>query len=452
MLNSVKLKESLAAELDKVTAVNALCEKESREPTADEQAIVNTAIGEDGKGGEVAKIKAKIVQAEAFEAEVANAAASRAVPGVSHTRSLENDARPTIPAEARWHSGAITAFKGADKELHAFAAGQFFKAALANNAKSSEWLRNNGFAISNAHSEGDASKGGVFVPTVLETAVIELLVQYGVLSGNVTAKPMTSAAQEFPYRVSGLTAYWGKEATALATATDKVWNKYRLIAKKMYALTYWSNELSEDATVQLGNDLTREMAYAMAYKEDDTLFNGDGSDTYEGILGLKNALGAGSKVTTSAGELAFSDLTNSHFGQVMAKLPNYGGIRPKWYISKAGWEQSMARLQYAAGGNTAMDLGNGLTPTFRGYPVVWCELMPTSSGDVASTILAYFGDLDMGILFGRRRGMTVSTSTEVKWLEEQTAMKATQRLDLYIHSKGDASNPGAIVALVTPGS
>jgi len=450
MLNVTKLREQLAAKLDEVAAVNALCEKESREPTADEMAVVNANIGEDGKSGIVAKLKNDIARAEAFDNEVKAQAAKRAPAGVQHEVDPVN--RPTIPAEARWHSGAINSFKGSDKELHAFTAGQFFKAALTGNQKATEWLANNGHNIRNAHSEGDASKGGIFVPTILETSVIELMVQYGVLSGNVTAKPMSSAAQEFPYRVSGLTAYWGKEATALATATDKVWNKYRLVAKKMYALTYWSDELSEDATIQLGNDLTREMAYAMSYKEDDTLFNGDASDTYEGITGLKNGVAAGSIVTTATGELAFSDLTNVHFGSVMAKLPNYGGIRPKWYVSKAGWEQSMARLQYAAGGNTAMDLGNGLTPMFRGYPVVWSELMPTTDQDQASTIIAYFGDLDMACLFGRRRGMTVQTSTEVKWLEGQTAMKATQRIDLYFHSRGTANAAGAVVALKTAAS
>ncbi len=64
----------------------------------------------------------------------------------------------------------------------------------------------------------------------------------------------------------------------------------RLTAKKLMVLTKYSNELNEDAVLNIGDDLAGEIAYAFALKEDQCGFLGDGTSTYGGITGVTTAL------------------------------------------------------------------------------------------------------------------------------------------------------------------
>ncbi len=74
-----------------------------------------------------------------------------------------------------------------------------------------------------------------------------------------------------------------------------------LVAKKFGALTKYSRELAEDAVVNLGDYIAGEVAYAFANKEDDAGFNGDGTSSFNGIVGLKNSVGSAGIKTQGTG-------------------------------------------------------------------------------------------------------------------------------------------------------
>jgi HK97 family phage major capsid protein len=107
----------------------------------------------------------------------------------------------------------------------------------------------------------------------------------------------------------------------------------------------------------------------------------------------------------------------------------------------------------AAGGNTIADLQAGAQPRFLGYPVVFADVMnSTLTAQTSTDGLAYFGNLRMAGLFGDRRGLAIATSTDVYFTTDDVGVRATERFDVNIHDKGDASNAGGIVMLSTPGS
>jgi HK97 family phage major capsid protein len=60
----------------------------------------------------------------------------------------------------------------------------------------------------------------------------------------------------------------------------------QLTAKKLAALVTLSSELDEDAIVEMVDYVANEIAWAMASKEDDCAFNGDGTSTYGGMKGV----------------------------------------------------------------------------------------------------------------------------------------------------------------------
>ena len=463
MLNSKVLNEKIQAELDKVAAVNSLCEKDKREASPEEVAIVNEAIGADGKGGSVAKLRAQLAQAQAFEAELAAMATQRAqnatrvpVPAVhgggSDADSSSPFARIRVPVSARARK-PMQAFSGPLAEQEAFATGRYFQAVVGSR-DARNWCRDNlGVDIQAGMTEGTDSAGGFLVPPAYEANLIRLVADYGVARRKLRTQPMSGDTFSRPRRTGGLTAYFTGEIGA-PTESTMTGDVVQLVAKDIRALTYWSRNLDEDAAIAVADLNMMEMATAFAYKEDICAFSGDGTSTYGGIVGIKNALAAGSIYTAASGHTTLATLTLADFDGMIGQLPAYaeksGG--PEWYMHKTVWANAVLRLASGVGGVTSTEIVNGLSRNlFRGYPVNFVEVM-TSTATTSTAGVCYFGNLPMAADFGDRRGVTVRTSTEAAFTTSQVAMLAFERFDVNIHDKGDSSNAGAIIGLTMAAS
>lgn len=363
------------------------------------------------------------------------------------------DTQIVIPTNAQPRR-ELKAFKNPED---AYVSGRWMLASFFDHQPSVRWLADHG-VLNASFQTGDDQYGGAFVPVQLENTIIRLVESYGVFRQNSMYVPMASARYVKQVRTGGVTAYAMGETTGAnegsntTTRTEPSYKPVELIARKWGTEMRMSNEFAEDSIVEMADQFAVESALAFANAEDDAAFNGDGTSTYNGIVGLKNALAAGSILETAGGSLAFGDITLVEFGNAVGKLPDYQGINPKWYISKPGYYASMDKLKNAAGGNTKEELSTGASASFLGYDVVWTRVLPTALTDQASTILAYFGDLSMGTLYGERKGMTMDLTDQRYWDEDQIAVKARKRMDVNIHSRGDASNPGAVIAIKTPAS
>ena len=350
--------------------------------------------------------------------------------------------------------GTVKNFKGEDARLNAYKSGQFILASM-GNAKSAQWCRDHGVEVL-SQNEGTNTAGGYLVPPEMATAIIDLREQYGVFRRNCAKFPMSRDTLTINRRSGGLTAYWVAEEGAY-TDSSKSWNQVDLVAKKLTALTYWSNELSEDSVLSLADDLANEMAYAFALKEDQCGFVGDGTSTYGGILGVINRFATGSYAgsvfqSPTAGHSLYSALTLSDFHGVTALLPLYARPRAKWYMSQAAFSTACERLMYAGGGNTVSTIGGGTGPSFLGFPVEISQVMNTTLTSQTSTYVLFFGDLSMAACMGTRRDITVDTSNQVRWTQDQMAIKASQRFDIVVHDTGSALAAGPVVCLETSSS
>ena len=269
-------------------------------------------------------------------------------------------------------------------------------------------------------TEGSNTAGGYLVPDVLDNAIIDLAIQYGVFRQNARIVPMTSETKIQPRRTGGLTAYFVGESTA-GTESSKTWDNVKLIAKKSMVLTKTSKELAEDAIIAIVDDLVGEIGRAFAYQEDNCGFNGDGTSTYGGIVGVREALikscsSTGISTGTMSGGLtrygtghSYANVTMANLNAVVGTLPTYARMNAKWYCSPLFYNAVMERLLIALGGNTVTEGINGTrTRTFLGYPVIETEIMPTASA--VNQVCALFGDLRMAADFGDRRATTLSTS------------------------------------------
>ena len=440
------LKEEKQSLLDEVQAITAVATDESRELSKDESARINSILGKGDQVGLADQVQAQLDQRQKIEAVQMNLAAARA--------EIQQPAAPAAPkARIEFPSfrGKVKSFKGPNAERDAYIAGQFYNATLFNSASSREWLKENGNLVRAAHSTGDNEKGGYLVPESTESTLIRLVEEYGVFRRNVGRVWPVQGSTRVPKRAGGFTVYHPGENEDI-TLSDMAFADVELTPKKAAVLTKISNELSEDALPMLGDVLTQEFAYAFAVDEDNAGFNGDGTSSFNRIVGLKNALAAGSIFDGGSGKVAAEDFILADYLSAMGKLKRYPGIMPKWYVHSEVFQSTFAKIQMATAGNRIEDIGNGPMMMFLGYPVEFCQIMPNTATDSASTIFAYFGDLSYAVEMGDARGITVASDSSIYFASDALGVRCTQRYDIQVHDKGTASASGSIIALKTAAS
>lgn len=360
-------------------------------------------------------------------------------------------------------------FKGKDAKKDAYTLGQFTLAVM-GQPKAQSWCREQGvpFAALADHNESQNWVGGYLVPEALDASIIDLRETYGVFPRLARRVPMTSDTTRRIRRASGLTAYYVAEQSA-TTKSNKTWDQISLVAKEIASLGIYSNVLSDDAIISLGDDIAGEAAYAIATAIDDAGFNGDGTSTYGGIVGVLSAISALSGTVANiaglvegAGNL-WSELTIADHAALMGRLPEFAETpNVGWICSKAFWGGVMVRLAYAGGGNSTVEIQNGVMKSFMGYPVYISQKMPRTTA--VSQISCLFGDLALAADFGDRSGTTISLSRDATigsinlFETRQTAVQVSQRFDINVHDVGNASataasrQPGPIVGLITAAS
>lgn len=456
------LKEELGeieAERDLLVAraeeIHELANKENRELKAEEKTEIEGILGAGkDKPGKVAtldsrhtELAAKIETEEKWQAKVKNRAKA-----IAATVSANGDGRITIPANVRRHA-SLKSFIGQDAEAQAYIAGQWYLACLGHDG-AQQWCNERGLVFRNALGTGSNAGGGALVPNPLEANLIRLVENFGVFRRKARSVPMSSETFSFPRRTGGVTAYFvAQNPSSGTTESEPTFDNISLTARELCTATRMSRNISEDALISIADLLTTEIALAMATKEDQCGFLGDGTSTYGGITGLKNALADGSEVTAATGNTQFGTLDLEDFEAMIAKLPQYPGIRPEWYIHSAGYALSMLRLQMAAGGNTVSEIAGQGSRMFMGYPVNFVQVMNSTTGAQTSTEgLCYFGDLSMAAAFGSRVGMSIEFSTE-RYVElNQIGVFGRERFDIVVHDVGTSSLPGPVIGLETPGS
>lgn len=453
---AIELREQRGEVCDKASAIVALAESEKRSITVAEQTQIDGFLADGDRLGseadryeKLATFQDSLLQNRTSVIAVAESSGSDGVE-ISQQRKI------TVPATARHRfTGRLKAFENTPRgEAEAYLSGQFFLATICKNEASSKWCREYGVdtRFYGAMTGSDNTLGGYVIPEEMDRRIIVLREERGVFRREAMIWPMGSDTLNIPRRAGGTTAYFVGDNVEI-TASDPTLNQVQLVAKKLGALIKLSSEVSEDAIISLADFVTSEIAYSFADKEDECGFNGDGTSTYGGIVGIKNALLAGSEYEALSGNTAFSTLDLVDFESMIGKLPQYAERNAKWYIHRAGWAASMMRLADAAGGNTTSNIMGGVGTSFLGYPVVFTQVMnSTLTAQTSTEGLCYFGDLRMAGAIGTRRGLSLMQSDQRYFELDQLAIKGTQRFDINVHERGTATVAGAMIGLKTPAS
>tara|TARA_R110000868_G_scaffold260927_1_gene519040 strand:+ start:758 stop:2128 length:1371 start_codon:yes stop_codon:yes gene_type:complete len=353
-----------------------------------------------------------------------------------------------IPAKARAH-GILNAYRGPDAERDAYIAGNVILAGVYGNQAAAAWCHQRGLQVNASLTTTNNTAGGFLVPEEMNSTLIRLREERGVFPQFANRIPMGADIMRVPRLLSDVTAYWTGEGVDI-TASDPVIGEAELMARKLAALTKVSSELDEDAVVMVGDMVTQSMAYAMADKIDLAAFLGDGTSTYGGVLGLKNALDSSAQIGSLTGNDAANNQDLDDFEKVLGSYPQYAGASPRWFMHSAVYYAACVRLMAAAGGNSITTLENGATTQmFMGYPVTFVQVMPSTITTLASTIIAYFGDLRLGCSYGTRRSTRTEVSTERYFESDLIGIKCTERIAINVHERGDSIRNRPILAMKT---
>jgi HK97 family phage major capsid protein len=384
-----------------------------------------------------------------------------------------------IPARLAY--SRVRNFKDRDGQSaaeRAYAFGRWFFATSYGHRPSQQWCVEHGVdltavgrdgtilgqigATNLAHTEVINTQGGFLVAPQFETDLIDLREQFGVVRGLFRNRPMSSDAMSIPRRTGGLTAYFVSDNEAITEST-KSWDQVNLSAKKIGVLSKVSSELSEDAFINVADDLAGEIAYAFSELEDGCGLIGDGSTTYGGMVGITQAfLNLSATRANIAGLFVgtgnlWSELTLADHNFVKAKLPKYANNnRTRWLCSQQYWAGVMERLALAAGGITDAMIAAGYQPRFLGFPVVISQKMPTAEAN--DHIPALLGDFTLAAAFGDRRQTTIAMSEHSSFANDVLDIRGTERFDINVHDIGNASGTaalrvaGPVVGLLTAAS
>jgi HK97 family phage major capsid protein len=389
----------------------------------------------------------------AKEAEL-RAVVEKAAPAAATAPVVEQPKKVEIRAIHPHHTTLRAFNDSAEAVESAYRCGRWLRATVFKNADDLRWCRDHGVEA-RALNEGSNSAGGALVPEEFANRVIRLVETYGTFPGSAENVSMSRDTMVIPKRLTGTTAYFVGEGSSV-TESEPTYGNVSLVAKKLAVGCRMSTEVVEDALVSLADAVAAEFATSLAYRIDLCGWLGDGTSQYGGINGIVNKINDGthtaSVVSAATGNTAFETLDVEDFLAAMGKLPLFARQGAAWYVSPAGYAASIARLKYAAGGNTVDNLGRDAGESFLGYPVRMVHVMNSTLGADTNKVKVLFGNMNLSSIYARRRDFSVRLFDQVYATTDQLLLQGTMRFDINHHSLGSTSEVGPVVALKSAAS
>lgn len=303
--------------------------------------------------------------------------------------------------------------------------------------------------------------GGALIPEDFEASLIELKEEYGAFTRCVGVEPMARDTKLVPRFGTDVTVYVPGEGTAI-TESSPTFDQVSLTARQWAALSTHSVEIANDTPLNLAEIITRSMKRAIEKKKDEVGFGGDGTSTYFGINGFRNAIvQPGTNPEDNDGlQLAsgdtWSEIVLADVQKMMGLLPEYAETgNTRFVCSKRFWANVLQRLALAAGGTLAAEIIAGARQkTFLGYPVeiALAGMLNTDPGTgttARDTVPLLFGDFGMAAKNGEvAGGIAIATSDQRYFEQALIGIRALYRTAVTVHDVGSDTEAGPVVGLI----
>lgn len=457
-----KIREEVAAEIAAATATTATAEMVSAAAEGAQKAFAKLTQCENAIRAKRQLIDMKSKNAESLN----NYRGSFAVPTGNTVATSE------VVVKSRPYKGKAFKQYGADAEKAAYRAGASI-AALLGDDRAKNFCKDNGvdFRRKDMGTESD-SLGGFLVVPELEAAVSYYREERGVGRSMMEVKTGSTERVERNRNLGGTNVLALGEGQTY-TPSDVKFDRVGVTAKKFGALTKASVEITEDAYTSLAEEIAKDHGFAHAVKEDQCIFLGDGTSTYNGLVGINETFkalvtGAGGTFTNDSHKAyaagiqvatgsTVASVTVSDLIKMQSKVATFPGMNNKFYIPSQIWYGQISPLITSVSGNTTTQIVDGLPRTFlNGFEVVFTDELYTPILTAENNaFVAFFGDATQAGLFYDRLGLSITPSQEAGYLSDELYWKSTARYGLNWWNVGNASSTaanrkrGALAALVT---
>ena len=216
----------------------------------------------------------------------------------------------------------------------------------------------------------------------------------------------------------GVQMSWTEEA-AQKQETQPQFRQMSLIAHKLAAVTYASDELLEDSAIELEALLARLFAGAISNEHDWAFINGTGAGQPLGVVTASGGNGPTIIVPPAVpGAIGIADIFNM--------LTAFTGQNPIWLAHQSTMPEILG-LAGPAGNPSYVWIANGRDAapvSLMGFPIYFIENCPTR-GEPGSLILADWSKY----VVGERKATTIDASTDYRFAYDITTWRAVSRID-----------------------
>lgn len=267
-----------------------------------------------------------------------------------------------------------------------------------------------------AMNEGTGSAGGFVVPEEWASEVARVVEDFGLVPKLARRYPMKYDTLRVPRLSSSVAVSYPGEGVA-GTPSQPVFEEVVLTSKTLVGLTALTNELLEDANIDVVNLLTELFAEAIAGENDKQGLVGSGAP----FTGILNATGTNPVLMTTN---TFADVSPDYARDMITSVKpwslqgaSYIMHRDIWSIiqkkkSSTGGDYFASAANPVLGNNTAnQGFPTAQAGTLWGYPVYLSDKMPSIGDDAPSTKFVIFGNLKH-LYMGVRKDLAVSISDQ----------------------------------------
>lgn len=292
-------------------------------------------------------------------------------------------------------------------------------------------------------SEGTDSEGGYLVPSPLSNRIFEIITAVGHARKEMTVLPMSSMTLDLSTLVTKPTVAVIAEG-AQVTASDMVFGRKTLTATKVAGITAMSNEVLDDANIDLINYNIQKFGEAYADFEDLNFFN---TSAAAGITGLLEDTTTEVDMATGATTDAFSDVTYDNLIDVVYAIGAKQRQGAKWCMSSYIVSLVM-KLKDDNGMPVWSRPVDGEPARLLGYPIIENDQMPDAGDSDPETKFLLFGNFKKYIV-GDRKSMTSTVLNEATVGSTNLAEKDSSGLRVVERISGIAPTPLEFVSLAT---
>jgi HK97 family phage major capsid protein len=242
-------------------------------------------------------------------------------------------------------------------------------------------------------AEGAAGTGGDLVPDEYQWDMIALARSKSYFLQLANVVPMTSDVCYLPTEATLATMHWHSEAATMSQS-EPTFSHVTLTAKKATCYAISSNELLQDARIDIVSILTEQFAYGIGLDIDNQALNGTGVPTSgllcSGVLTTNVVILAGS----------MSTITPAKLSMAIYKLSEGDLANARFMINRLGMHY-VRSLTDTTGQLVLQPLSMSMPAGLYGFPVVMSENIANTDGTAKD--VAIFGDFKKYYI-GRRIG------------------------------------------------